>query len=197
MKTSRFPFKVTIQNVVASARFNQGFDLNAIVKAFPNVEYRPEVFPGLAFKLRKPKSCALIFGTGKMVCTGTKSEKEARKAILKVARELKEAGIIVRSGRLDFAIQNIVASVDLSDILIDIEKTIYVVHRLGGRVMYEPEQFPGAIYRMEDPKVVFLIFSKGKLVCVGAKREEDVYRAVEKLVTILDENDLLAGVVRR
>ena len=193
MKTSRFPFKVTIQNVVASARFNQGFDLNAIVKAFPNVEYRPEVFPGLAFKLRKPKSCALIFGTGKMVCTGTKSEREARKAILKVARELKEAGIIARLSQPDITIQNIVASVDLGEVSVDLEETTY---RLMKGVMYEPEQFPSAIYRMEDPQVVFLIFNTGRLVCIGAKREEDVFRAVEKLVAFLERNALLVGVVR-
>ena len=192
MKTSSSP-KVTIQNVVATARFNQRFDLNAIVKAFPNVEYRPEAFPGLVFKLRKPKSCALIFSTGKMVCIGTKSEKEARKAILKVARELKEAGIIVRSGKPDIAIQNIVASVDLGEVSVDLEATVY---KLRKGVMYEPEQFPGAIYRMEDPQVVFLIFSTGKLVCVGAKKEEDVYRAVEKIVAFLERDDLLVGVVR-
>jgi len=183
-----FPVEVTIQNVVASARFKHAFDLNAIAKALPNVEYRPKVFPGLPFKLKSPKSCTLIFGTGRMICTGTKSEKEARKAILKVARELRKAGIIVSSGRPDFAIQNIVASVDLGEVSVDIEEAVY---KLKKGVMYEPEQFPGAIYRMEDPKVVFLIFSKGKLVCVGAKREEDVYSAVERLVTILDENDVI------
>ncbi len=128
-----------------------------------------------------------------MVCTGTKSEKEARKAILKVARELKEAGIIVRSGKPDIAIQNIVASVYLGEVSVDLEAAVY---KLKKGVMYEPEQFPGAIYRMEDPQVVFLIFNTGKLVCVGAKKEEDVYRAVEKLVAFLEQNDLLVGLVR-
>lgn len=189
MKTSSFP-KVTIQNVVASARFEHSVDLNAITKAFPNVEYRPEVFPGLAFKLKKPKSCTLIFNTGKMVCTGTKSEKEALKAVRKVARELKRAGIII-TGSPEFTVQNIVASVDLGDALIDVEEAVYTAHGLGRRIMYEPDQFPGAIYRMEDPKCVFLIFSTGRLVCVGTKREEDVYRAVEKLVTILEENGVI------
>jgi len=192
VKTSSSP-KVTIQNVVATARFNQRFDLNAIVKAFPNVEYRPQAFPGLAFKLREPKSCVLIFSTGKMVCTGTKSEKEARKAILKVARELKEAGIMVRSGQPDIAIQNIVASVDLGEVSVDLEAAVY---KLKKGVMYEPEQFPGAVYRMDVPQVVFLIFNAGKLVCVGAKKEEDIYRAVEKIVAFLEQNDLLVGVVR-
>jgi len=184
------PIRVTIQNVVASARLKHSIDLKAIVKSFPNVEYRPEVFPGLPFKLKNPKSCTLLFNTGRMVCTGTKGEKEARRAILEVVRELREAGIVIR-GEPEFAIQNIVASVDLGGIRIDVEELVYAAHRLGIRVMYEPEQFPGAIYHMEDPKVVFLIFSTGKLVCVGAKREEEVYRAVEKLVTILDENGLI------
>jgi len=183
--------EVVIQNVVASAKLKHRLDLNAIVKAFPNVEYRPQTFPGLPFKLDRPKSCTLIFSSGSMVCTGTKSEKEAKRAVLKVITELKKAGIIMTSGRPDFAIQNIVASIDLGDVSIDVEEAIHAAHNLGQSVMYEPEQFPGAIYRMKDPKVVFLIFSTGKLVCVGAKREEDVYRAVENLVAMLEEIGVL------
>jgi transcription initiation factor TFIID TATA-box-binding protein len=59
------------------------------------------------------------------------------------------------------------------------------------RVMYEPEQFPGAVYRMDDPKVVFLVFSAGKLVCVGAKKEEQVYAAVDKIQKLLEEKGLI------
>ena len=81
--------EIFVQNVVTSAAFNQQVDLDAVVKAFPHVEYPPEVFPGLTFRLKKPKTCTLIFKTEKMVCTGAKSEKEARKVILKVADELK------------------------------------------------------------------------------------------------------------
>ncbi len=186
--TRNLEVSVSIQNVVASARLNQRVELEAIAKAFPQVEYRPEVFPGLPFKLKRPKSCTLIFNTGRMVCTGTKSEKEAKRAVLKVVRELSNAGIIEKPKKFEFAIQNIVASVDLKGVMIDVEKAVY---GLRERVMYEPEQFPGAIYRMEDPKVVFLIFATGKLVCVGAKREEEVYSAVEKLVNILDDTDVL------
>ena len=182
--------KITIQNVVASAKFNQTVDLDAVVKAFPHVEYRPEVFPGLAFRLKKPKTCTLVFKSGSMVCTGAKSERNAKRAVLKVARKLKKAGIVI-SGRPEFTIQNIVASVDLGDVVIDVEKGIYAARRLRKRVMYEPDQFPGAIYRMEEPRVVFLIFSTGKLVCVGAKREVDVYKAVENLVTVLDSEGIL------
>jgi len=68
--------EIRIQNIVASAAFNHPVDLDAIVMAFPHVEYRPQVFPGLAFKLKKPKTCTLIFNSGRMVCTGAKSVKE-------------------------------------------------------------------------------------------------------------------------
>jgi len=182
--------EIIIQNVVATARFNDTVDLDAIVKAFPDVEYRPEVFPGLAFRLKRPKTCTLIFNSGSMVCTGAKSEKDVRRAIMKVVRELKREGIIITGGRPEIKTQNIVASIDLG-MSIDVEEGIFAVSCLGKQVMYEPDQFPGAIYRMEDPRCVFLIFGNGKLVCVGTNREADVYKAVENIVTILDDAEVL------
>ncbi|MBE0511487.1 TATA-box-binding protein [Candidatus Bathyarchaeota archaeon] len=177
-----------IQNVVATAAFNHPVDLGAVVKAFPHVQYRPHVFPGLAFRLKRPKTCTLIFDTGSMVCTGAKSEREARRAILKVARELKKAGIII-TGKPEIKIQNIVASGSLGG-PIDLE-ALCMQARVGGSLMYEPEQFPGAIYRMDSPKVVFLIFSNGKIVCVGAKKEGEVYEGVENLRRRLREMEVL------
>jgi len=177
-----------IQNVVASASFNQPFDLEAIVRAFPHVAYRPEVFPGLPFRLKRPKTCALIFHSGRMVCTGAKSEREARRAILKVAKELKAAGIII-IGKPEIKITNIVASGSLGgrvDLVELCERA-----RARGRLMYEPEQFPAVIYRMESPRVVFLIFSSGRTVCVGAKKEEEIYEAVENLRRRLEELKVL------
>jgi len=182
--------KVTIQNAVASARFEHRIELKKIVKAFPEVEYRPETFPGLVFRVNNPKAAILIFETGKMVCTGAKSVGDVRKAIHKAVGELTEAGIITAS-RPRIEIQNIVASVDLGNIAIDLDQTVHTAYRLGSKIIYEPDQFPGAIYRMQDPQVVFLIFATGKLVCAGARREEDIHRAVEKLLALLDENDLL------
>jgi len=170
--------RIVVQNIVASAKLKHGIDLDAVVKAFPHVEYRPESFPGLIFRLKKPRSCTLIFKNGKMVCTGTKSEREALRAVRKVVRELKKAGVIIRSSKPEVAVQNVVATVDLGEVSIDL---IGVAYKLRRRVIYEPEQFPGLIYRMEDPKVTFLIFTNGKLVCVGAKKEEDIHRAVDKL----------------
>ncbi|MCJ7506292.1 TATA-box-binding protein [Candidatus Bathyarchaeota archaeon] len=175
-----------IQNVVASATLGQDLDLSSIVRAFPGVEYRPEQFPGLVYRLKKPKTATLIFSSGKMVCTGAKSERQSRKAVMKVVDELKRNGIVI-SRKPDIQIQNIVASVVLGG-FIDLEKTTYSLER----TMYEPEQFPGLIYRMDEPKVVILIFSSGKLVCTGAKKEEEVHRAVTKLQETLEEKELIA-----
>jgi transcription initiation factor TFIID TATA-box-binding protein len=176
---------ISIENVVASATLNQKVDLNAVVKGYPGVEYRPEQFPGLVFRLKRPKTATLIFNSGKMVCTGAKSEKEARRAVTKVVKELKRGGIIIIS-KPELKIQNIVASGGLGG-MIDLEKAAYTLEH----AMYEPEQFPGLIYRMAEPKVVVLLFASGKLVCTGAKQEQDVYVAVEKLHTLLEETNLI------
>ena len=176
---------IRIENVVASATLNQRIDLNAVVKGYPGVEYRPEQFPGLVFRLKRPKTATLIFNSGKMVCTGAKSEKESKGAVMKVVRELKKSGIII-IGKPELKIQNIVASANLAG-LIDLERSAYSL----GRTMYEPEQFPGLIYRMDVPKVVILLFASGKLVCTGAKQEEDVYEAVTKLHETLELEDLI------
>lgn len=176
---------INIENVVASATLKQRVDLNAVVKGYPGVEYRPEQFPGLVFRLKRPKTATLIFNSGKMVCTGAKSEKEARRAVMRVIKELKKSGIIIIS-KPELKIQNIVASASLGGI-IDLEKAAYTL----GKTMYEPEQFPGLIYRMAEPKVVILLFASGKLVCTGAKREQDVYDAVSKLHKELEEKELI------
>ena len=176
---------IRIQNVVGTATLNQRIDLNAVVKGNPGVEYRPVQFPGLIFRLKRPKTATLIFNSGKMVCTGAKSEKESRRAVLKVVKELKKSGIIIL-GKPEIKIVNIVASASLGG-LIDLEKCAYSLRR----TMYEPEQFPGLIYRMDEPKAVILLFASGKLVCTGATKEEDVHEAVCKLHETLEEEELI------
>jgi len=176
---------IRIENVVASATLNQRVDLNAVVKGNSGVEYRPNQFPGLVFRLRRPKTATLIFNSGRMVCTGAKSAMEARRAVTKVVEELKRSGIII-IGKPEVKVVNIVASARLGG-LIDLEKAAYSL----GRTMYEPEQFPGLIYRMDEPKVVILLFASGKLVCTGAKKEGDVHEAVSKLHKKLEEEDLI------
>jgi transcription initiation factor TFIID TATA-box-binding protein len=176
---------INIQNVVSAATLNQKVDLNAVVKGSPDVEYRPDQFPGLVFRLKRPKTATLIFTTGKMVCTGAKSGKESRRAVMKVVKELQKGGIIIIS-KPDSKVVNIVASASLGG-KVDLEKAVTTL----GKAMYEPEQFPGLIYRMDEPKVVILIFATGNLVVTGAKKEQDVYDAVHKLHGSLEEQNLI------
>jgi len=176
---------ISVVNVVASASLDQKIDLLAIMKVFRNVEYRPKQFPGLVFRLKRPKTATLIFSSGKMVCTGSTSEKEAISAVNKVVKELKDNGIIIL-GKPKITIQNMVASGNLHG-SIDLETAADILDN----VMYEPEQFPGLIYRMHDPKTVLLLFASGKLVCTGAKSEEMVHESVGKIYEILDDYELL------
>ena len=176
---------ISVENVVASVTLDQKIDLLAIMKVFRNVEYRPKQFPGLVFRLKRPKTATLIFGSGKMVCTGAKSEKMARRAVHKVVREL-ENNDIIKKGEPKIVIQNIVASANLHG-KIDLETAADIMDN----VMYEPEQFPGLIYRMPTPKVVMLLFASGKLVCTGAKHEDMVKEAVDKLHVLLKDYELL------
>jgi transcription initiation factor TFIID TATA-box-binding protein len=182
--TKTLDLEIVIQNVVATASLDQKFNLLDILKTFKNAQYHPKRFPGLVFRLKRPKTATLIFSTGKMVCTGARSEKLARSAIKKVVRELKNNGIIVL-GKPVITIQNIVASANLHN-KVDLETAA----DLMDNVMYEPEQFPGLIYRMRDPKTVLLLFSSGKIVCTGGKSKKIVHESVHKLYELLDEYDL-------
>ena len=176
---------IAIVNVVASASVDQKMDLNDITKKFPDVEYHPDQFPGLVFRLRSPRTATLIFTSGKMVCTGSKSEDIARKAVKTVVQKLRKGGIKVKK-EAEVTIQNIVSSINLGG-KVHLEKAA----RTLPRSMYEPEQFPGLIHRMLDPKTVILVFSSGKLVCTGAKTEQDVYRSVNNLHSLLEEKELM------
>jgi transcription initiation factor TFIID TATA-box-binding protein len=171
--------------VVASASVDQKIDLNDITKKFPDTEYNPDQFPGLVFRLQNPKTATLIFRTGKMVCTGGKSEEMAIKAVNTVVQKLRKGGIKVKKDA-EITVQNIVASINLGG-KVHLEKAA----RTLPRSMYEPEQFPGLIHRMLDPKTVILIFSSGKLVCTGAKNESDVFRSVHNLHALLEEKNLM------
>ena len=177
---------VTVENVVVTASVRQKLDLESIAKVASGVKYRPEQFPGLIYKLKKPKTATLIFSSGKMVCTGSRSAWQARRAIMKVIEELKRNSIVILQ-EPEIKVQNIVASGNLNGI-IDIEGTAESLQR----TMYEPEQFPGLIYRMDEPKVVMLLFASGRLVCTGAKNEDQVYEAVNKLQESLEAKELIS-----
>jgi transcription initiation factor TFIID TATA-box-binding protein len=180
---------VKIENVVASGALKHRIDLNAVEKAFPEAEYRPGRFPGLVFKLKRPSTTFLIFGNGKLVCVGARSEKETRTALRTLVRKLEKEGIPI-TGKPEIQIKNVVASASLGG-SVDLLQLYESTREMRGRIMYEPEQFPGLIYRMDDPKAVFLIYSNGRIVCVGARKEKDVHHAVLKLHQQLEEKKLI------
>jgi transcription initiation factor TFIID TATA-box-binding protein len=180
---------VEIENVVATAALKHRINLKDVVRAFPEAEYRPEQFPGLIFRLRRPRTTTLIFGTGKMVCTGARSEGDAAKALRKVVRTLNKGGMIIK-GKLEIEITNVVATAGLGG-TVDLLRLYESERSMGGRITYEPDQFPGLIYRMNDPRVVILLFASGKLVCTGARREGDVRQAVNNLHQKLEKNNLI------
>ncbi len=187
MSEEEFEFEIDykIVNVVATAIYEikERIDLTIIARKFEKAEYNPERFPGLIMRMEKPKATALIFSTGKAVITGLRSHTEAEPIVKKIAKNLKKAGIIVSNP--EYTIQNIVASGNLH-MNIDLNLAAVVMNN----AMYEPEVFPGLIYRMQEPKAVFLIFSTGKIVCTGIKTEEMVRQAVEKLNGITRELEL-------
>ena len=176
---------ISIENVVATASIDQKLDLKDITKKFPDVEWHPDTFPGAVFRLRSPRTATLLFRTGKMVCTAAKSEEMARKAVKIVVQTLRKGGIKIKKDAI-VTIQNIVASINLGG-KISLEQAA----RTLPRSMYEPEQFPGLIHRMLEPKTVILLFASGKLVCTGGKTEKDVYRSVNNLHNMLEEKNLM------
>lgn len=165
-----------IENVVATVcvEITEKIDLNQIARKHADVEYNPERFPGLVMRIEKPRATILIFSTGKMVVTGLRQASEAERVVDKVVKNIRKAGI--KLSNPEITIQNIVASGDLHT-NIDLNMAAIVMEY----AMYEPEVFPGLIYRMQDPKTVFLIFSTGRIVCTGAKQKEIVRDAVLKL----------------
>ena len=180
--------EITIQNVVASTAIGDELDLDEISEIFEQAEYEPEQFPGLVFRIADPKTAALIFRSGKVVLTGAKSVAAVHTAIGIVVNELTAKGIAGLSGTPEIQVQNIVSTADLHSEL----NLNAVAIGLGlENVEYEPEQFPGLIYRLKVPKVVVLLFGSGKLVVTGAKSKEDAMEAVDKIHAELQSLGLL------
>ncbi len=179
--------KIRIENVVASTSLGDELDLQSIALALDGAEYEPEQFPGLIYRLQKPKTAILLFRSGKVVCTGAKSMAEVDEAIHKVAQQIRKAGQKVNT-RPKIEVQNIVASSDLES---EINLNAIAVTLGLERVEYEPEQFPGLVCRIEDPRVVVLLFGSGKLVCTGARKPSDVEVAVQKITKELQGAGLL------
>jgi transcription initiation factor TFIID TATA-box-binding protein len=156
-------------------------DLKAIALSLEGADYNPERFPGLIYRLKEPKTATLLFHSGKVVCTGAKSPEKVKVAIDTVIEQLGKVGIKIKK-EPTIEVQNIVASSDLGQ---NINLNAVAISLGLERVEYEPEQFPGLVYRMSEPKVVLLLFGSGKLVCTGARKPQDVQTAVDKIMVEL------------
>lgn len=164
---------IEIQNVVTSTGIDQELNLDQLAHDLDEADYNPENFPGVVYRTQDPKAAALIFRSGKIVCTGANSEEAARGSLSIVFDTLRDLGIDVAESPL-IEVQNIVASVDFGHSL----NLNAIAIGLGlENIEYEPEQFPGLVYRLDEPSVVALLFGSGKAVITGAKTTDDVTQA--------------------
>jgi len=178
---------IRIENVVASTSLGSELDLQAIALALPGAEYNPDQFPGLIYRLDDPRTAILLFGSGKAVCTGGKSWKQVDDTVRTVSELIRRSGQKITS-HPKIQVQNIVATSNLGS---EINLNSIAITLGLDRVEYEPEQFPGLVCRLEEPRVVVLLFGSGKLVCTGARRPADVERAVQAITVELQGAGLL------
>ena len=164
-----------VQNIVATASLGKDVSLTKLAKMRSNTEYNPEQFPGLVLRVAKPKSAVLVFSSGNLVCTGTKSTAQVREVIQQVIKQIAKIGVKV-TDKPKITVQNIVASgsieltLNLNFLALELENT-----------EYEPEQFPGLVYKLEEPTATFLLFSNGKLVCTGTKNRAQLEDSMMQL----------------
>lgn len=172
---------IQVQNVVATASLGlRNFCLKDIAIRAKNAEYNPKRFNALILRVREPiRSTALIFQTGKIVCTGCKSEEEAKNAVRLYAKIVKRCGFKVKLA--DFKIPNMVGTTKLSFPL-NLEA---LANKHLKYCRYEPELFPGLVYRMNQSRCIVLCFSSGKLILTGAKSKDDLIRTLRLMLPTL------------
>lgn len=173
--------KYTIVNLVASANLNATLDLYNLAITIPNIEYEPEQFPGAILKLKEPKVSMLLFKNGKVICSGASSEKEISLAIYKASKLIHEIQNTVKIQKgAKYQVVNLVATAALNTTL-----DLFKIAVESENVEYEPEQFPGAILRIFDPKLTLLLFKNGKLICAGAKKEALLKKGLNKAAKMI------------
>jgi transcription initiation factor TFIID TATA-box-binding protein len=174
---------ISVKNVVASTGIEQELDLEHVAMDIDGAKYAPEQFPGIIYRVSQPRATALIFRSGKIVCTGAKSIADVHEAVQRVFEQLRTLDIPV-TDESDIIVQNIVSTADLGRTL----NLHAIALGLGvEEIEYEPEQFPGLVYRLDDPEVVLLLFGSGKLVITGSTASEETIQAVEHVTTHLDD----------
>ncbi len=182
-------FDIIIQNIVASINLFTTIELVEMYQKLIDdesidISYYPDKFPGVILKITNPKVSSLVFSSGKLVLTGGKSTENVKSGVKKISEILKKVGVIITE-EPEIVIQNIVASGNFNKKQLNLELiALWLDHS-----MYEPEQFPGLIFRLQNPKNVLLLFQSGNLVCTGGKSEKQVHEAVAKTYELLEEID--------
>jgi transcription initiation factor TFIID TATA-box-binding protein len=175
-------FDVKVENVVAFVSLGKDIKLTSISNRLKDAEYSPDTFPGVIYRIPKPKTANLIFSSGKIVCTGSKSVEEAGVAVNQVVEDLRKLKIQLPES-FDMRIENIVASTQIEAMgKLNLEDISFALEN----VEYEPEQFPGLVFRIAEPRVAFLLFGSGKIICTGARNVDDIHRALVKFRKKLD-----------
>ena len=169
---------LSVQNIVATASLGKPVSLTKLARTQTNTEYNPEQFPGLVLRIKKPKSAVLVFSSGNLVCTGTKSLAQVKEVINQVIKQLAKIGVKI-TDKPKITVQNIVASGS-----IDIRLNLNYLALALENTEYEPEQFPGLVYKLVEPNATFLLFSNGKLVCTGTKNKQQL----DDSMAILNKN---------
>ena len=175
-KTEKEDKNIRVVNIVVSTSLEHDIPLEKMAATLSNTEYNPEQFPGLVIRIKEPKTSALIFSSGKVVCTGARTLKKVEESIEKIIISLKKVGINITVKPI-INIQNIVASGSVG-----FDLNLNVLAMKLENTEYEPEQFPGLVYKLDEAKATFLLFSNGKIVCTGTKSEEEVYSALDMLI---------------
>ncbi len=176
-------FDVKIENVVVFTTLGKDIPMDKISKELLEAEYKPESFPGVVYRVKDPKTAALIFSSGKIVCTGARSPEFARTAVNKVVDDMRALNIDLPT-EYHTGVENIVASTQIeAKEKLNLEHIAYNLENAE----YEPEQFPGLVYRISDPRVAFLLFGTGKIICTGARKEEEIHAALAKFKVSLEE----------
>ncbi len=170
-----------IQNIVATTSLGKDVPLTKLAKTIPNTEYNPEQFPGLVLRVKEPKSAVLVFSSGNLVCTGTKSIAQVKQVIEQVIKTLRKINVNVTE-KPKITVQNIVASGHINMML-----NLNYLSLALENTEYEPEQFPGLVYKLENPPATFLLFSNGKLVCTGTKNNQQLEDSMTQLVKTLKQ----------
>ena len=167
---------IQIVNIVVSTSLEHDIPLEKMAATLSNTEYNPEQFPGLVIRIREPKTSALIFSSGKVVCTGARTLEKVEESLQQIIKSLEKINIKIKI-KPKINVQNIVASGSVG-----MDLNLNVLAMKLENTEYEPEQFPGLVYKLPQAKATFLLFSNGKIVCTGTKSEEQVNDAVDKLI---------------